>query len=414
MSRRTQSVPSYRRHEQSGQAVVTLTDGLGGRRDVLLGPHGTAASRVEYARVIAEWEAGGRRLTTAPAAGPGLSVNEVLLAFLRFAEQHYRYGDGSPTNELSDYKLSLRPLRELYGHTPAASFGPLALKAVRGRMVEAGLCRGVVNQRIGRIKRMFKWAASEELVPATVYQALATVAGLAKGRGAARETEAVQPVPDAFVDAVLPFVLPPVRALVQLQRLTGMRPGEACRLRACDLDTTGPVWLYRPAQHKTAWRGKSRVIALGPQAQAVLKPFLTLDTQAYLFSPARAMADLRDRQRAGRKTRVQPSQQDRRRRKPEKLPGERYTSKSYARAIAKACAKADAAAHRDRPEVAADVVLVPHWHPNQLRHNHATEVRRRYGLEAAQVALGHSRADVTQVYAERDLGLAERIAREIG
>ena len=35
MSRRTK-VPSYRLHKQSGQALVTLTDGLGNRRDVPL------------------------------------------------------------------------------------------------------------------------------------------------------------------------------------------------------------------------------------------------------------------------------------------------------------------------------------------------------------------------------------------
>jgi hypothetical protein len=35
-------------------------------------------------------------------------------------------------------------------------------------------------------------------------------------------------------------------------------------------------------------------------------------------------------------------------------------------------------------------------------------------LEAAQVVLGHSRADVTQVYAERDLTLAEKVALEVG
>ena len=57
---------------------------------------------------------------------------------------------------------------------------------------------------------------------------------------------------------------------------------------------------------------------------------------------------------------------------------------------------------------------VPHWHPNQLRHLFATEVRQAYGLEAAQVLLGHSRADVTQVYAARDLGLAVRVAAEAG
>jgi hypothetical protein len=36
-------VPSYRRHKATGQAIVTLPDGLGNRRDVLLGRHGTSA-----------------------------------------------------------------------------------------------------------------------------------------------------------------------------------------------------------------------------------------------------------------------------------------------------------------------------------------------------------------------------------
>jgi hypothetical protein len=51
MSKRKE-VPSYRRHKQSGQAIVTLTDDAGRRKDVLLGKHGTAASRHAYARVI--------------------------------------------------------------------------------------------------------------------------------------------------------------------------------------------------------------------------------------------------------------------------------------------------------------------------------------------------------------------------
>jgi hypothetical protein len=55
-----------------------------------------------------------------------------------------------------------------------------------------------------------------------------------------------------------------------------------------------------------------------------------------------------------------------------------------------------------------------HWHPNQLRHAHGTRVRREYGLEAAQVVLGHARADVTQVYAEADVSQAARVAAEIG
>lgn len=54
------------------------------------------------------------------------------------------------------------------------------------------------------------------------------------------------------------------------------------------------------------------------------------------------------------------------------------------------------------------------WHPNQLRHAFATRVRKAHGLEAAQVLLGHTRADVTQVYAERNEGLAATIAASVG
>jgi integrase len=57
---------------------------------------------------------------------------------------------------------------------------------------------------------------------------------------------------------------------------------------------------------------------------------------------------------------------------------------------------------------------VPTWTPNQLRHTFATEVRKRYGLESAQVLLGHQRCDVTQVYAERNLDLALKVAAEVG
>jgi integrase len=431
MSDRPRLVPSYRRHKQSGQAIVTLTDGQGGRRDVLLGKHGTKASRLEYARVIAEWEAGGRGLVLARAAGPDLAVNELAAAFLQHAEAHYRDADGKPTNELAEFRYCIRQLRELYGHTPAQQFGPLALKALRSRLVEANLSRGVVNCRIGRVRHIFKWGVAEELVPDAVHSAMTKVPGLAKGRTAAHETEPVRPVPDAFVDAVLPFVLPPIRAMIELQRLTGMRPGEVVRMRAADLETGGRVWFYRPAQHKTAWRGKDRVISLGPKSQAIVREFLATDTQAPLFSPSRAMAVRSAELRAARKTKVQPSQRRRRVRRPQRRPGDRYTVGTYRNAIRRACDLADRTARQaaedakataegrlsiDVPArlVDANARLVPHWHPNQIRHSFATTVRRKHGLEAAQVMLGHAKANMTEVYAEKNLDLAEQIALDVG
>src|SRR5205823_5976804 len=104
----------------------------------------------------------------------------------------------------------------------------------------------------GRVKRVFKWAVAEELVPPSVHQALAAVTGLQRGRTPARESEPVSPVDDARVTAVLPFLNRHVRGLIEFQRLTGCRPGEACQVRQCDIDTSGPVWFFRPVQHKTA------------------------------------------------------------------------------------------------------------------------------------------------------------------
>ena len=91
-----------------------------------------------------------------------------------------------------------------------------------------------------------------------------------------------------------------------------------------------------------------------------------------------------------------------------------YDNDAYRRAVTRACDLADRQAHKDNPEAKADKRLFPRWHPNQLRHTVATELRRRYGLEAAKVVLGHSELETTQVYAERDLAAAARIMAEVG
>jgi integrase len=331
-----------------------------------------------------------------------LSVNEIILAFWRHAEQHYRAVDGAPTGEADNYRDALRPLRALYSHTAARDFGPLALRAVRAEMVKAGLSRGVVNARINRVRRVFRWAASFELVPATVYEALRTVTGLQKGRSEAREGEGVQPVAVEHVTATVPFLPVPVRAMAELQLLTGMRVGEVMVMRAIDLTMSGPVWTYRPASHKNMHRGRDRVIYLGPQAQDTIKPFLTTDLHAYLFSPRAATAARNARARAARKTPLYPShvahQARKRKVKPKRAPGARYRRHSYRQAVRRACKKAG----------------VPAWNPLQLRHTAATAIRARYGLEAAKAILGHTKVETSQIYAERDMGRAEEIMREIG
>jgi hypothetical protein len=93
---RPRSIPSYRRHKASRQGIVTLADGLGGRRDVLLGKYKTKASQAQYERVIAEWLANGRRLATPTADAPTLTMNELMLRFMEHADRTTDYRPASP------------------------------------------------------------------------------------------------------------------------------------------------------------------------------------------------------------------------------------------------------------------------------------------------------------------------------
>jgi hypothetical protein len=176
--------PSYRLHKPSGQAVATI-DG----RDHYLGKWNTPQSRAEYDRLIAEWLANGRRLSGPEASAGDHTVTEVILAFDKYAERRYPLSG----RELESFRLALQPLRDLYGHTPVRNFGPKALKAVQQHMLELGWCRNVINRRIGRIKTVFRWAESEELVPASTSHALQTVRGLPKGMPGVRETSPTEP-----------------------------------------------------------------------------------------------------------------------------------------------------------------------------------------------------------------------------
>ena len=116
-----------------------------------------------------------------------------------------------------------------------------------------------------------------------------------------------------------------------------------------------------------------------------------------------------------------------RRRRTLHRPGDRYDVASFYNAIRRACDQAWPA-----PEPLARMVIVTgktrrrveslaewksrlgknwaqlvawrgehRWHPHQLRHTAATELRREHGLEAAQVILGHKDADCHPEYTRR-------------
>jgi len=385
-------LPKLRCHKRSGQAVVSLSG-----KDHYLGRFGTPAATERYEELVAQWLSNGRRPLAPAHPAPDLTVCELVVRFWdEHVVQHYRHADGTPTSEQECLRLALRPLRELFGSSPAAEFGPLKLRAVRERMIQAGLARRSINLHVGRIRRLFAWAVEHELVPPSVLQGLRAVLGLRAGRSQARETSPVRPVPEDDVDATLPHLPPRIAALVRLLALTGARIGELLPLRLRDVERSGKVWLYQPAHHKTAHHGHERTVAFGPKAQAIIRPWLSLDPDAPIFSPQASEAERSAARRAERQTPMTPSQSQRR------ATGRRfrqtYDADAVRRAITRACANAG----------------VPRWTPHQLRHAAATRIRREYGLEAARAMLGHRSSAVTEIYAEADAGKVLEIAAEVG
>lgn len=450
------AIPKYRRHKASGQAVVTLSG-----RDHYLGPWKSKTSILMYDRAVAEWLARGRE----PAASAAnMTVDDLLGRYWRFAKSYYRK-NGEPTGEVSNIRYALRPLRALYSDLPVKEFGPLQLKAVRQKMIETGLSRPVINSRIFKILRVFKWGVAEGLLPADIHNALRTVESLKLHHTEAPEPEPIKPVADAVLDATLPHLPLVVADMVRFQRLTGCRPSEVCLLRPGDIDRCTEVWQYRPARHKMQHKDRDRVIFIGPKAQAVLLPYLLRDGHAFCFSPFESERQRKVELRARRKTKVQPSQRDRSNPNAKRKPRDHYDRCTYLTAVHRGCDKAFGEVQgpvsfgelarlakqgridaRDmvrrstkgrwkraksvrglwdseaNPAVPAEPLqdewyfksAIPRWAPNQLRHSAATEIRSRFGLEVAQILLGHARADVTQVYAERDMARATAIVREVG
>ncbi|MEO0965828.1 MAG: tyrosine-type recombinase/integrase [Planctomycetota bacterium] len=396
-------VPTYRLHRQSGRAIVTLTCRLTGkRRDVLLGEHGTHASHKLYDKVIADWIADGRVLDAEAAEKaaqtPGHETIAALLLDFWRAEKA-RYGVGRDTrlpSQLYHVRNAIRVCRAVCGREPVGVFGPRMLIAVRDNMIEQGWKRSSINAAVRIVVRAFRWGVKQERVEPTVITALACVGGLRRGEQGVEDGQRVTPIADSEVEKIKPHVAPQIWALVQLARFTGARMGELVQMRAIDIEAGGDVWLYRPPTHKTKHRDKDRVIPLGPRAQQVVRPFMTGNLNAPLFSPRDAVRA----RKAATATQGKPRRPDQAQNP--KATGRRvrdaYDTSGVGKAIRRACEAAG----------------IEPWHVHQLRHSRLTEVRKAAGLEAAQVVGGHTHAQTTEIYAERDLTLAIEVAKQTG
>ena len=366
MGRAKALCPSYSLHKSTNQARVRVEG-----RDIYLGPYNSPESRQRYAEILAQLTAG--KAVSVPAvsrgaaaADPGVTVNELVAAFLQHADGHY-VKDGKQTSEVHCLKSAVRPLVEMFGFTPADDFGPLKLSAVREQMVAAGWCRRGVNQGVKRIRIVFRWGVSREMVSPLALSRLESLQPLLRGRTTAPDNDPKQPATEEQIQAVLPFVSDLVADLIQVQRLTGARAGELLAMTPGRLDRSKAVWLFNVAGHKTAHHGHKRTVAIGPKAQRLLAGrLLGLADDDVVF----------------------PIRRD-----------------SYTLAVRRACLL-----HNRRNP---GQKILP-WTPHQLRHAKAAEVRERHGLEAVQSVLGHSTLAMSEHYAPAVLQRAVAAAAEAG
>lgn len=348
-------IPGYLLHKATGQARVRING-----TDHYLGKFGSEESRRKYGELIAK-HAGGVPIDPFKPDGQksGLTVAELVLVFLRHAETHY-VKNGKMTAEVDCIKSAVRPLVKLYGEIPAEEFGPLALKAVRQKMIDGGtMCRTFINKSVGRIRRAFRHGVENELVQPAVLQKLEAVSPLLAGRTEAKDHAPREVVPQTTIDLVRDTVTEITRDLIDLMLLCGARPGELVSLTGNMIDSKGEIWLARLVDHKTVQHGKSRVLVFGPKAQLILRRYLSQDQSKRLFHIAR---------------------------------------NTFSNHITAAC----------------DELKIPRFSAHWLRHNAASRLREEHGLDVAQVMLGHSSANMTELYAHLNLNKAIEVARDAG
>lgn len=298
--------------------------------------------------------------------------------------QTYHVKNGKITSQISIAKKALEILAAKYGALDVNEMTAPRMAQLRDELLKPNqknrktpLAVGTAMKYLTTIKRAFRWMRQEKgIVTAVVAADVMLVTPLKKGRCVSTERPAVQPVEWERVEKTLAFLPDNMKAMVLIQWHTGMRPGEVRSIRPCDIKVSGEDWTYSPVGHKTEHKGKIRKVAIGPQAQKILQPYLARQTTAFCFIPAEA-------KKQGFRT----------------LGGKiKFRQVQYGNLIKNAARKAK----------------VAHWQPNMLRHSWATRVAEEFGIEAAADGLGHASLNTALIYAEKSLKRASEVARKVG
>jgi integrase len=388
------------KYQKSGKYAVVYHSG----KRIFLGLYGSPESHVAYSRLVAELQASPAGFV--PEGGDKqITISELTADFLDHAKANVN------STDYTHYQtVILDFLHKLYGDNfPVDDFKPKSLKLVREEMIKSRrFCRNTINKYTRFVATVFGWGVENELVQETTWRALKIVRSLPKGHVGTFDHDERESVPDDVVIRTLPFMPPTLRAMVQLQRILGMRPSEIIRMRVGDIDRTrgNGLWYYIPGRYKTARYVGKIIFPMGKPEQDLIAPYLVGKTsESAVFSPRTAQEERNTDRKAKRKTKISPSQtvrDEERAAKPSRY-GEFYTSFSYRQAIEYAIAKGN--------KILPDSEKIPHWYPYQLRHSASSATELMHSDEDAQALLGHRTVNMTKRYTHTQLKRRETLAR---
>lgn len=382
-----------------------------GRKQVYLGKWGSDETKAAYTRFLMEWAKS--KTATEARLHPGkISLVEVVCAFI----EDFRARPSKSLSDLNTYIFLGKRICSLFPDYAADDFRIRDLETLRDSFQKEGYYRGgrrheytrtYLNKLMNRTKSIFSWGISKEMVSAETYARLKFLVPLRRGQTSAPEPEKKHTVSDSDFNAVLNYLIPTYRDIAVILRYTGMRPSELANMRICDIEMTGDLWIYRPSEHKTAYRGNTRSIVIGEKAQNALKRHLeNRGEEEYVFTPARVMEEFWTEKRFQRKSKVTPSQTERGNQRKEKRTvgySEKLNTCLIGKAVKRACKLA-----------LTDGKIETPWTPYELRHTAITEARIHFGAEAAQHFAGHSTIHTQEVYDHSAVLSASRVVEKLG
>lgn len=310
---------------------------------------------------------------------PGtLTVGQLAQLYSAHARTYYRRADGTPTGEHVNIAAALKHLVDVAGaDTEACMVDRYHLRDLQDLLVAKKRTRTYINGVLAKIRRAYLWLVQEHNADEGLLGMFLRVPPLRAGRSPAAEPRPVGAADLAAVRATMPYLSPALRDLMELATYTGARIGELACLRACDVWEQDGSWWACPKWHKTSYQGQRRIIALSPRALAVVRR--RMDRVGVLFGDAYLFPSAVGARRAY------------------------YSTRSISAAIKRA-----------RERAAKVGLVIPHWHPHQLRHLAATTARRAgASLDDVQALLGHRSRRMTEHYAALDVPAGAKRAAEL-